>query len=294
MIAPTRAGTLPRRDARPGTSAPARRPRPVADAARARADRLRRRLDGRWSARTTVLVLATAYLAYALAHVVGDDPGAALAHARSIAAAEAAVGLDVEAPLQRALDAPALVWLLGRVYLAAQFVVAPLALAVTAWRSRLVFRRLRDTLLLSWLLATPVDAALPVAPPRLADVGVADTITASGSSAMTSPVATVVLNPFAAVPSLHVAFALAVGAALAALTRRGWLRLLALAWGPVVAVTVMATGNHFALDALAGAAVVALAAALSVAVHRPPRPRTAAAAGPVGDARAGTPLAARA
>lgn len=276
MIARTRAGVVPGRgERRPGAATPDGRP-PRAAAARAaatgrqRAAALRRALDGRWTLRTALLALAGAYLAYALAHAVGDDAAAARDNARWIAAAEAALHLDVEAALQRALDAPAVVWLLNHIYLAAQFVVAPVALAVAAWRSRLVFRRLRDALLLSWLLATPVDALLPVAPPRLAGVGLVDTITAGGSSAMTSPVATVVLNPFAAVPSLHVAFALAVGVALAACTRRLPLRLLALAWGPLVAVVVMATGNHFAFDAVAGALVVAVAGAVSVAVHPAP------------------------
>ena len=44
-------------------------------------------------------------------------------------------------------------------------------------RSRPIYERLRNTILATWLLSIPVYAAFPVAPPRLADVGLVDTIT---------------------------------------------------------------------------------------------------------------------
>ena len=65
-------------------------------------------------------------------------------------------------------------------------------------------------------------------------------------------------NELAAVPSLHCGFAVAVGLALAAAARRPWTRALALLWGPLVCLTVVATGNHYVFDIAAGLLVSAL------------------------------------
>jgi membrane-associated phospholipid phosphatase len=65
-------------------------------------------------------------------------------------------------------------------------------------------------------------------------------------------------NPLAAVPSLHVGFAFAIAVALAASLRPGWAQALVLLWGPLVTLSVIATGNHYIFDVIAGPAVTAL------------------------------------
>ena len=65
----------------------------------------------------------------------------------------------------------------------------------------------------------PVYGLFPVAPPRLADIGITDTITTQTSFAMDSNFSTSFYNELAAVPSLHVGFAVAVGFALFAALR---------------------------------------------------------------------------
>jgi membrane-associated phospholipid phosphatase len=79
-------------------------------------------------------------------------------------------------------------------------------------------------------------------------------------------------------PSLHAADALVVGVVLASVVRRPLFKLLWLLWPAWVWFCVMATGNHFWLDVLAGIVVSAIAAAI---VYRPPlrRRRPLAAAG---------------
>ena len=69
-------------------------------------------------------------------------------------------------------------------------------------------------------------------------------------------------NPYAAMPSLHAADALIIGVALAFLVRSRWLKALWLLWPAWVWFSVMATGNHFWLDILAGILVAAAAAAV--------------------------------
>ena len=127
---------------------------------------------------------------------------------------------------------------------------------VLAWLyrcSRPLYRRLRNTVLATWLISVPVYAMFPVAPPRLAGVGLVDTITTQTGFALDGRLTTALYNPLAAVPSLHAGFAIAVSAALAASLRGraartgGWL------WAPLVALAVVATGNHFVFDIVAGA-----------------------------------------
>jgi PAP2 superfamily len=66
-------------------------------------------------------------------------------------------------------------------------------------------------------------------------------------------------NPYAAVPSMHFGYALVVGAAVAWQARRRLLQLAGLAYPVFVLLVTVATGNHFLLDAAAGAAAVLLA-----------------------------------
>ncbi|WP_022929011.1 phosphatase PAP2 family protein [Patulibacter americanus] len=236
-----------------------------------------------WTWRTTLLALVIAYASYTLAKLVGaDDLGVARSNALWVVELERGLGVDVEGPVQRALDGSVSIWIFNHLYMAAQFLVVPAVLFLVRTRSITAFRRLRDTLVATWIIATPVNAFFAVAPPRLADIGITDTITASGSGALTSGLSTAFYNPLAAVPSLHVAFAFAVGIAAALTFRSGPVRLLGLAWGPIIALTVVATGNHYLFDAVAGIAVTLLGLAIAVAPRRSPVPflrRGLAAAG---------------
>ena len=94
-------------------------------------------------------------------------------------------------------------------YLAAQLVVLPGALVFLYRRSRPHYERLRNTILATWVLSIPIYAAFPVAPPRLADSGLVDTITTQTGVALDSSLTTSFYNELAAVPSLHVGFAVA-------------------------------------------------------------------------------------
>jgi hypothetical protein len=66
-------------------------------------------------------------------------------------------------------------------------------------------------------------------------------------------------NPVAAMPSLHVAFAVVTGAAIAERTDSRAVKAAAYAYPPLVSLVVAATGNHYVLDAVGGAALGAAA-----------------------------------
>jgi membrane-associated phospholipid phosphatase len=170
--------------------------------------------------------------------------------------------------VQAALSGTAAIWILNQLYLAAQLVVVPATLILLYRRNHEIYVRLRNTVLATWLIAMPIYALFPVAPPRLAHVGRVDTITQAGGVRLDSALTTSFYNPLAAVPSLHAGFALAVGVALAAAVTRPWLKALALSWAPIIGLAVVATGNHFLFDIAAGVAVTVAGYVVGNAVDR--------------------------
>jgi len=173
-------------------------------------------------------------------------------------------------------------WVLNHLYLIAQLGVIPAVLIFLYKRNVAIYTTLRNTILATWLISVPVYGLFPVAPPRLADIGITDTITQGTNFAMNSSLTTSFYNELAAVPSLHVGFAVAVGFALFAALQNPALKVLALLWGPVIGLAVVATGNHFVFDMVAGVAASAAGYGLGAVAGRIriKRPSTVAGFGP--------------
>jgi membrane-associated phospholipid phosphatase len=216
-----------------------------------------------------------AYLLYSAARwICVGDTATATRHAHWIVDLEKSLRANVESGVQQSLTGTPLLWLLNHVYIAAQLIVVPGSLIWLYRRNRHIYRQLRDTVLATWLVSVPVYAAYPVAPPRLAHIGMTDTITSQTGFAMDSSLTTSFYNPLAAVPSLHVGFAVAVGIALAAAVRSRWAKVAWLMWGPLVGLAVVATGNHFIFDVVAGVAATALGYTVGAVTRRVVRSRS--------------------
>ena len=146
----------------------------------------------------------------------------------------------------------------GYYYLMLHFLVTVLALVFVYSRRPELYARMRTSLTLASVAALFAFWFLPVAPPRLAEHGIDDVVVqhntfgAADAQSGASPLE----NVYAAMPSLHVGWALWV----ALVVVRSWpsSRWTGLAWLYPVATTlvVLSTGNHYLLDAVAGAAVV--------------------------------------
>jgi membrane-associated phospholipid phosphatase len=124
----------------------------------------------------------------------------------------------------------------------------------------------------------------PTAPPRfLPEWGFFDAVAQFTGVAHDEGVATL-FNPYAAVPSMHVAFALMVGMPLSRLVRSRALRAFWAGYPLLVTFVIVSTANHWLTDAFLGAVTAACAAyaALWLARARPaawafaPGPRVAA------------------
>lgn len=216
-------------------------------------------LPGSRRAHVQIGLFLLAYLLYSIGRwiTVGDFP-TAKAHADWIMDLERSMGVATEATVQTALSGTVALWILNHLYIAAQLIVVPGALIWLYRASRPLYERLRNTILATWLISIPIYAAFPVAPPRLAESGIVDTITAQTGFAMDSKLTTMFYNELAAVPSLHVGFAFAVGIAIAAAVRHPAAKAVALLWGPTIGLAVVATGNHYVFDIAAGLVVSAL------------------------------------
>ena len=113
-------------------------------------------------------------------------------------------------------------------------------------------------------------------------MGLVDTISEQTGFAMDSNLTTAFYNELAAVPSLHVGFAVAVGIAVAAAVRNPLVKTLALLWGPAIGLAVVATGNHFVFDIAAGLVASVLGYGVGTVAARASerRPATAATSAP--------------
>lgn len=183
----------------------------------------------------------------------------ATVNAERVAALEERLGLAWESPLQHAvLRSPRLVGALNAGYAALNVTLTVGWLVILFRRRDRRYLRLRRACVIAHLAAQPVFALVPVAPPR-ALPGYVDTLAEANGIDLEHPLLVRLYNPVAAMPSLHVAFAVLTAAALVD-RRRSCLAAGGILGYPVlVTASVTATGNHFVLDALAGAGLGAAA-----------------------------------
>jgi membrane-associated phospholipid phosphatase len=121
------------------------------------------------------------------------------------------------------------------------------------------FYFVRNMFLVAMGLALIGYALLPTAPPRLFE-GFTDTITDYAQVNHDSALVKVFINPYAAIPSMHVAFSTMIGVTGAMVARRRISKILWAAYPLLVFWVVVVTANHFWIDGAAGLLVAILAA----------------------------------
>ena len=202
-----------------------------------------------------LLAVASVELYELLRYLLHPDWPLAVRHAREVLAWERAMHVAWEAPLQRAvLGSAVVVRALDVFYFAGHFAVTAVFLVWLWRRSRPAFRRFRNGLLATTALAFVVQWRFPTAPPRVADVGLVDTLRRFAGLDIGSPGSGGLSDPVAAMPSLHAGWALAVGIGLVLYARSPWWRAVGVLYPAAVVLTTIVTGNHFVLDAAAGMA----------------------------------------
>jgi hypothetical protein len=224
----------------------------------------RQRLLGLWRAYPglrEIGIFLAALMAYqgSRALVVGDT-STAFENAAGVVAWEKSTGLFFELSIQRwALENIELVEVLNYFYLSAHWIVTT-AFFVWLWFCRRsVYPYVRNGFLLANGIALTIFMIYPVAPPRMmSGAGFVDTLHHVSEVDLHGGFLSGWFNPYAAVPSMHFGYSIMIALVAMWLIRAWPLRLLALAYPAVVFVTIVGTGNHFVIDAVAGSAVIAV------------------------------------
>ena len=175
---------------------------------------------------------------------------------------------------QLVLRSDQMVIALNYFYGTAHFLVTPGIAIALAWRHPASYRVWRNMLAWTTGIALIGYYLFPLMPPRLVPgLGFTDTMVTHPNAWKLTPIPIWnVGNPYAAMPSLHVAWSLWVCFALIAHVRRPAVRCIAYAYPVLTVIALVGTGNHFVLDAVGGALVFAvgykLAPATSGALSR--------------------------
>ena len=221
-----------------------------------------------WVAGQAALVTLGVLVYFRVRGITEGSASVAVVHGHDIAAIERRLGIDVETAAQVPVQGtPGAEALINWVYIWGHWPVIVATMVWLAWRHRRVFLRLRDGMLVSGAIGLVVFATYPVAPPRLADGDVVDTVTRSSDSyRVLQPPAFV--NQYAAMPSLHAGWDLLVGIAIVTAATTVWLRVVGLVLPASMMLAVVATGNHFVLDVVAGVTLALLGHAVALRLER--------------------------
>jgi membrane-associated phospholipid phosphatase len=212
-----------------------------------------------------ISLFGCAYLAYRLVRgLVMGDASEAFAHANDLISLERSLHVFVEPSVQAWASGSHLLMLLASwLYVNAQTSVTFGALLYLYLRRNSNFYFVRNMFMIAMAIALVGYTVFPTAPPRfMPEWGFIDTVSdftgvhVSHASASMSAL----FNPYAAVPSMHVAFALMVGWPLARLSRRWVVKAIWLFYPFLMAFVIVVTANHFIFDACLGAVTAGISA----------------------------------
>jgi membrane-associated phospholipid phosphatase len=220
-------------------------------------------------------ILVLVDIAYELVRGIADGQRAeAIAHGQRVIDLEQSTHTLFEPSLQAFfLPAHWLIDLSNQLYLNAQFSIA---LGFLVWLY--LFRNesyyfVRNMFVVSMGLALIGYTLFPTAPPRMfPQHGFVDTIVDFSGVNHDSTLAKVFINPYAAVPSMHCAFAAMIGVTGVRVCRNRFAKAFWAAWPLVIAWVVVVTANHYWVDVALGwmvAATAALVASRLLARARP-------------------------
>ena len=217
-------------------------------------------------------LVALAFLLYFIVRAnVVDRPEVALANARDLIDFERRLGIFAEPAWQRAvLDDELVLRFFNFVYFWLDFpLIAALGIFMY-FRRRREYTFTRDAMLFSGALALVCYNLFPVAPPRLLpEIGVVDTLQVLNNLSYQAQSTSFFVNPYAAVPSLHVGWSvlLALGV-VAAFPGNRLVLVLALLHPFLQSASTVFTGNHYVLDGAAGVAAAGFGLACALAMQR--------------------------
>jgi hypothetical protein len=210
-----------------------------------------------------ILLIGAFYLAFALAKNLTDPSPVlkAVSNGWSLLRLESALALDLEAAIQQFAGRISLGAVIGLTYFyVAGMWLALIGMAVVLFiKKRAAYVNLRRVFIFSMILGAIVFALYPLAPPRfMPGLGMLDTVTLLGLDPAPTSDSAISYNRFAAMPSLHYTWALLVMLGTFKLSGL-WIKVAGVAYQALMFVSIIATANHYVLDAVAGAILLVVA-----------------------------------
>jgi hypothetical protein len=202
-------------------------------------------------------IFIVAYLVYFGVRAVTEGTAAtAMDNAMELIRLEQRLGIAWEGTVQEGIvGSRVLVDAANAVYICGHWPVIILTGVFLFRYRRGHYYRLRNACLLSGLVGLAVFALYPVAPPRLTDLPLVDTVT-RGAEGYRQVLPQEFVNQYAAMPSFHAGWNVLLGIVVFQATRHLLLRALAVAGPATMVLAVVATANHFVIDVVAGVAIV--------------------------------------
>ena len=147
------------------------------------------------------------------------------------------------------------------IYINAQVTVTVSALVYLYLRHNASFYFIRNMFAVAMAIALVGYIVLPTAPPRFfPEWGFFDSVSDMTGVSHDSVAVNSLFNPYAAIPSMHVAYALMISVPIARLATHRVTRIVWSLYPPLVAFVIVVTANHFLTDAFLGAMTATLAA----------------------------------
>ena len=216
--------------------------------------------------------MALAFLLYFIVRAnVIDNPDAALRHAHEIIDAEKALGIFTEYDWQQAvLESDLAVRFFNFVYFWLDFPLIAILGLLMYFKRRRQYTFTRDAILASGAFALVCYYLYPVAPPRLVpELGIIDTLQAFNNASYQAQSTEFFVNPYAAMPSLHVGWAVLLGIGVAWAFGRWRIVLLLCVLHPLTQWTsTVVTGNHYFLDGVGGLVAAGFGLAVAYSMQR--------------------------
>ena len=216
-------------------------------------------------------LFAVADLLYEISRTLAKgDLAVAFVHARDVVSVEKTVGIFTELDVQHwALARPWVLDVANITYFHAHFAVTTCFMFWLYLRRNHHYYFVRNIVFSAMALALIGYVLFPTAPPRmLTDLGFIDTLEKTADVNFNTGAVSLLSNPFAAVPSVHTCFALIIGATCFFLVRRPAIRFIWLFYPCLIVFSIVATGNHFWLDAILGACLAGVALAVAWTIER--------------------------
>jgi len=215
-----------------------------------------------------------AYLLYRLVEgIVLSNSSVAFAHARDVIALERSLHIFVEVQVQSwATSSHLLMVIATYVYINAQTTILVALLLYLYIAHNRSYYFVRNMLFVGMAIGLIGYGLFPTAPPRfLPEWGFIDTIHQVTGVSGTSTIESFFFNPYAAVPSMHVACSVMLGWSFVRLVRNRLAKVFWALWPLFITFMTVITGNHFLLDAVLGLFVagISLLAARGMAALRP-------------------------